>query len=50
MVYLFLAVIGAYCEISAVDQLEQIGITLLLFTSLAVLVHGIIFILISGLV
>ena len=50
MVYLFLAVIGAYCEISAVDQLEQIGITLLLFTSLAVLIHGIIFILISGLI
>ena len=50
MVYLFLAVIGAYCELSAVDQLEDIGITLLLFTSLAVFVHGIIFILIGGLV
>ena len=50
MVYLFLAVIGAYCELSAVDQLEEIGITLLLFTSLAVLVHGIIFLLIGGLV
>ena len=50
MVYLFLAVIGAYCELSAVDQLEEIGIVLLLFTSLAVLVHGIIFILISGFV
>ena len=50
MVYLFLAVIGAYCELSAVDQLEEIGIALLLFTSLAVLVHGIIFLLIGGLV
>ena len=42
MVYLFLAVIGAYCELSAVDKLEEIGITLLLFTSIAVLFHGII--------
>ena len=50
MVYLFLAVIGAYCELSAVDKLEEIGITLLLFTSIAVLFHGIIFILIGGLV
>ena len=50
LVYLFLAVIGAYCELSAVDQLEEIGITLFLFTILAVFLHGIIFIIIGGLV
>ena len=50
LVYLFLAVIGAYCELSAVDQLEEIGVTLFLFTILAVFLHGIIFIIIGGLV
>ncbi len=50
LVYLFLAVIGAYCELSAVDQLEEIGVTLFLFTTLAVFLHGIIFIIIGGLV
>jgi uncharacterized membrane protein len=50
LVFLFLAVIGAYCEFSAVYQLEQIGMTLLLFTCLAVLLHGVIIILIGGLV
>ena len=50
LVYLFLAVIGAYCEIGAVYQLKEIGFTLLLFTTLAVLLHGIFIILIGGLV
>ena len=50
LVYLFLAVIGAYCEIGAVYQLKEIGFTLLLFTTLAVLLHGILIILIGGLV
>ena len=50
LVYLFLAVIGAYCELSAVDQLEEIGVTIFLFTILAVFLHGIIFIIIGGLV
>ena len=45
MVYLFLAVIGAYCEFDAVYQLKNIGIVLLLFTSLAVLFHGLVIIL-----
>lgn len=48
LVYLFLAVIGAYCELSAVYQLKEIGITLFLFTSLAVFLHGIITILVGG--
>jgi uncharacterized membrane protein len=49
LVLLFLAVIGAYCEISAVSELKDVGITLLLFASLAVLIHGILMILIGGL-
>lgn len=50
LVYLFLAVIGAYCELGAVSQLQEIGATLLIFTSLAVLTHGCLFILIGGLI
>lgn len=48
LVYLFLAVIGAYCEISAVLELKEIGLTLLLFASLAVLFHGVLVILIGS--
>ena len=48
LVYLFLAVIGAYCEFSAVYNLKEIGFMLLLFTSIAVLFHGIIIILFGG--
>ncbi len=47
--YLFLAVIGAYCEIDAVLELKATGLTLLLFTGLAVLFHGILMIGIGGL-
>ncbi|MTI41408.1 DUF819 family protein [Fulvivirga lutimaris] len=50
LVYIFLAVIGAYCEISSVIELQQVGITLLIFTSLAVFLHGTISIIIGGLV
>ena len=49
LVHLFLAVIGAYCEISAVYELKEIGITLFLFTSVSVLIHGILIIIIGGL-
>ncbi|WP_238718855.1 DUF819 family protein [Pelagihabitans pacificus] len=49
LVYLFLAVIGAYCEISAVVELQQIGLTLLLFAGLAVVLHGILIILLGSL-
>ncbi|MBT8321923.1 MAG: DUF819 family protein, partial [Eudoraea sp.] len=48
LVFLFLAVIGAYCEISAVAALKEIGITLLLFALLAVLIHGLLIILLGG--
>lgn len=49
LVYIFLAVIGAYCEIGAVIALKDIGLTLFLFTILAVVVHGILIIVIGGL-
>ena len=49
LVYLFLSVIGAYCELSAVSQLQEVGATLLIFTSFAVLIHGLVFIFIGGL-
>ena len=39
-VYLFLAVIGAYCELAALEELQSLGITLLVFTSIVVMVHG----------
>ncbi len=50
LVYLFLAVIGAYCEISSVIELKEVGVTLLLFASAAVFLHGIIVILLGSLV
>ncbi|MCX2719717.1 DUF819 family protein [Lentiprolixibacter aurantiacus] len=49
MVFLFLAVIGAYCEISAVVALKDVGVTLLLFALGAVLIHGALIILVGGL-
>ena len=49
LVFIFLAVIGAYCELNAVSQLKDVGITLLLFAGLAVVLHGVIVILIGGL-
>ena len=49
LVYIFLAVIGAYCEISSVIELKEVGITLLLFASLAVLIHGVLAIVLGSL-
>ncbi len=48
LVYLFLAVIGAYCEIDAVIALKEVGLTLFLFTSIAVIIHGFIIILLGA--
>ncbi len=48
LVYLFLAVIGAYCEISSVIALGEIGITLFVFTLAAVLIHGVVIVLLGG--
>ncbi len=50
LVYIFLAVIGAYCELNSVIELQEVGLTLLAFTSLAVLIHGLLCILLGGLV
>lgn len=50
LVYLFLAVIGAYCEIGAVVALKEIGLSLLFFTALAVLIHGLLIIVFGGLI
>lgn len=40
--YLFLGTLGAYCELSALIELGQLGLLLLLFVGLAVLIHGLI--------
>ena len=50
LVYVFLAVIGAYCEIGAVNQLQEVGFLLLIFTISAVIIHGILFIIIGGII
>ncbi|WP_457652701.1 DUF819 family protein [Rhodocaloribacter sp.] len=39
-VYLFLAVIGAFCDVAALRELEHLGVMLLLFATLAVGIHG----------
>jgi uncharacterized membrane protein len=39
-VYLFLAVIGAYCDVQALARLGTLGVALLAFASITVLAHG----------
>ena len=41
-VYLFLAVIGAYCDLTALAGLETLGPVLLLFATTIAVVHGLI--------
>lgn len=48
-VYIFLSVIGAYCEFAALGALESLGPVLLIFTGIAVLIHGLIIYGIGGL-
>lgn len=48
LVYIFLAVIGAYCEISSVLELKEVGMALLLFAALSVFLHGILLILLGS--
>lgn len=50
LVYIFLAVIGAYCEIASVIELKQVGITLLIFTGIGVIIHGLLTVILGGLV
>jgi uncharacterized membrane protein len=40
--YLFLAVIGAYCDVSELAKLGQLGVLLMVFVALAVSIHGLI--------
>lgn len=40
-IYLFLVVVGAYCEIGALQEVGENAFSILLFTSTIVLVHGI---------
>ncbi len=40
-VYLFLAVVGAYCDFAALASAGSLALTLLIFVSITVLVHGI---------
>jgi len=39
-VYLFLAVIGAYCDLGALAGIGDLGLSLLMFTAVTVAVHG----------
>ena len=39
-VYLFLCVIGAYCDVGALSELGGLGVSLLIFTTITVTVHG----------
>jgi uncharacterized membrane protein len=41
-VYLFLAVVGAFCDLGALGAMGRLGIVLLVFALLTVLVHGIV--------
>ncbi len=41
-VYLFLTVIGAFCDVHALASLGTLGLVLLAFTAITVLVHGIV--------
>ncbi len=50
LVYIFLAVIGAYCEVSSVIELQEVGLTLFGFAALAVFLHGVIVIILGGLI
>jgi uncharacterized membrane protein len=40
LVYLFLVVIGAFCELDAIGQLGGIGLTLIMFFGLTIVIHG----------
>lgn len=49
LVYIFLAVIGAYCEIGALASIGDLAITLMIFIGLIVLVHGLFVFIVGGL-
>jgi uncharacterized membrane protein len=41
-IYLFIGVVGASCDFAALAGLGQVGVSLLLFVTIAVLVHGLV--------
>jgi uncharacterized membrane protein len=41
-VYLFLAVIGAFCDLGALGEIGHLGVTLLIFATAIALVHGLV--------
>jgi uncharacterized membrane protein len=41
-VYLFLAVIGAFCDVRALGEIGSLGMALLIFAAIVVLVHGLV--------
>ncbi len=41
-VYLFLCVVGAYCDFAALGNIGRLGLTLMLFALVIILVHGLI--------
>lgn len=47
-VYLFLAVIGAFCELAALGQIGALAGVILLFTTIIVVVHGLIIFALGG--
>ncbi|MFT6268969.1 MAG: putative membrane protein [Alphaproteobacteria bacterium] len=40
LVYLFLVVIGAFCELEAIGQLGNVGLILMLFFGITIVIHG----------
>jgi len=48
-VYLFLAVIGAFCELAALGEIGEMALTITIFTTSIVLVHGLLIFLFGGL-
>jgi uncharacterized membrane protein len=47
-VYLFLAVIGAFCELAALGEIGEMALTITIFTTTIVLVHGLLIYLFGG--
>ncbi|HSR69897.1 MAG TPA: DUF819 family protein [Acidobacteriota bacterium] len=48
-IYLFLAVIGAFCDLTAFDEIGELGFSLFIFAATIVLVHGLVIFLLGGL-
>ena len=42
LVYLFLVVVGAFCEFSAISDLGEVGVVLLMFVGCVVVIHGVV--------